>query len=663
MLRFKFILTPLFLAGICGCMLAQLEPRKTSYAIPVSGKSQTEAQNEKIVPGDPVREMPRQGLSHEGPVKSSFQFSKQATVDFSSEAKDYAPKLMLREMPRQRAKKIETYQYPSRKQATAQLKTTSLPPLIKGLSFSGNPFSVSTPNDNDIAVSDSMLISVINTNVYVKNLRTNATLSLKSLAAITSPVNNKHEEFDPKVIYDPNSDRFIIVIMVGVVDTTSKIIVGFSTSNNPSGTWNLYTLPGDALNNGLWSDFPMIAITEKELFLSVNLLYNDSTWQSGFVETIVWQMKKANGYAGTTMASDLHSNIKYNGKPIRNLCPVKGGSKLYSPNMFLISNRNLASQNDTVFLVNITDTIAAPGGTLTAKALVSNQPYYFPADGRQTIATQSLATNDCRNLGAFYENSQIQYVHNTNNPQNNHVTFYHGVIANPQSSNPTVTGYLFPNDSMDFAYPNISYIGDSTADNDAIINFNHTSDKIYPGVSAVRSDGAGNYSPILRIQNGSTYVNLLTGSLERWGDYSGSQRKYDKHGEVWISGYYGASGGAAYPRAHAAWIAQLKRDTVTIDTTSHVAIKENTAGQWSANVFPNPATDLFIVEINLTKPEYLCFELLDARGRQIEVLLRDWVKVKKNVFSFSTRDLNRGIYFLKITGNQGTNNMKKVIVQ
>ena len=121
-------------------------------------------------------------------------------------------------------------------------------------------------------------------------------------------------------------------------------------------------------------------------------------------------------------------NIKFNGKAIRNLCPAKGGKKLHSPNMYFISNRNLANQNDTVFLVNVTDTIGSPSNTVTTKALISNQTYFMPPDGRQPIATESLATNDARNLGAFYENNIIQYVHNTTNTaKNGDSRLYNGV--------------------------------------------------------------------------------------------------------------------------------------------------------------------------------------------------------------------------------------------
>ena len=643
---------------------AQVNTSKNSFAINKTAVVNLETTSENQPSKNTVTEMPKQGLSPTPSNKTHFVHSKRATVNFSALENDFAPSLMVKEMPKQGSKKMVVYNYPSTspKNSLRSSATQSvLPDLVKLQSFAANNWGVSTPNDNDMAISDSgFIVSVINTNIYIRNAVTSSVSPAKTLALFTNPINDKHQEFDPKVMYDPASDRFVLVCLVGSTDSTSKIIVGFTQTNNPNGNWNLYTLPGDPLNYGLWSDYPMIAMTEKELFLSINLLYNDSTWQAGFVETLVWQIKKDNGYSGTALTSDLHSNIKFNGKAIRNLCPVKGGSHLYSPNMQFVSNRNLASQNDTVFLVNITDTIGAPTGTVTVKAMVSDQAYYFPSDGRQTVTSQSLATNDCRNLGAFYENGLIHYVHNTNNPLNNHPTIYYGTISNLQSSSPTVNGFILPNDTMDFGYPNISYAGKSNTDNTAIINFNHSSDKVFTGCSAVRADGLGNFSPILRIQNGTTYVNLLTSNLERWGDYSGSQRKYNSPGEVWMSGYQGRFYSASFPNAHVAWVAQIKTDTSTADLVGIKNIDKSIAN--STSIYPNPARDVFSVEVSINKPEYLSFELIDAQGKLIEVLLRDWVKGKENVFSFNTTGLNKGIYFLKISGNYNTSIVKKIII-
>lgn len=596
--------------------------------------------------------------------QKSFVFKKQATVVLDDIKQDFAPVMMVKEMPKPASEKMVMYNYP---QTFGQYKvsetSSTLPNLALGYSAMGNPWGSSTPNDNDIAISDSgYVMSVVNTNIYVKNVNTGSVSPVKSLAAFTAPVNSKHQESDPKVLYDPKSDRFIFMCFTGFVDTTSKLIFGFSQTNNPSGAWNLYTLPGNPLNNNLWSDYPMLSLTEKELYLSINLLHNDSSWQTGFVETIIWQMKKDSGYAGLPLGAIVHHNIKYAGKAIRNLCPAKGGSKLYKPNMYFISNRNFASMNDTVFLVNVTDTIGAPTNTVTVKALVSNQPYYFPPSGRQpniagtAISTQSLACNDSRALGAFFENNKIQYVHNTKNPINNQVTAYYGVINNVSSATPSATGFIIANDTMDFGYPNISYAGNSSSDNTAIISFNHSSPKVFAGCSAIRADAIGGFSPILRIKNGLRPVDLLSGNEERWGDYSGSQRRYNKPGEVWISGYYGYQYSLIYKNVHAAWIAQIGTDPSIV-----IGVKENEKQESPALIFPNPAQDLISVEFTIAKPEYMSFELYDSQGKLVELLLRDWIKVKENSFQFSLRDVKAGVYFLKITGNNNTSITKKLI--
>jgi hypothetical protein len=248
-------------------------------------------------------------------------------------------------------------------------------------------------------------------------------------------------------------------------------------------------------------------------------------------------------------------------------------------------------------------------------------------------------------------------VHNTKNTLNNQPTVYHGVINSPAAVSPTVTGYIIQNDTMDFAYPNISYAGNSGTDNTSIITFDHSSDKVFAGCSAIRGDGAGNYSPVLRIQNGVTYVDLLGQNQERWGDYSGSQRVYSNPGEVWMSGYYAYTYNGSYPYAHAAWVAQIGLNPIFVTDT-----KKEEQKVAETKLYPNPAKDIFMVELNLPEPEYLTFSIYDAQGKLIDVILRDWIKVVQNVFSFNTQNLGKGIYFLKITG-KNTAITKKVVVE
>ena len=180
-------------------------------------------------------------FSQTAPVKTTFIIKKQAVTNYDSIKKDYSPSILIKEMPVQGPKKKEFYAYPEQQNKSLSSTNLALPSLVLGKNFFGNGFNFGTPNDNDMAISDSgIVVSVINKSIFIRNTKTNVTLPGKSLAAFTTPINNRHEEFDPKVMYDPRSDKFVLVCLVGYVDSTSKIIVGFSQTNSPNGNWNLY---------------------------------------------------------------------------------------------------------------------------------------------------------------------------------------------------------------------------------------------------------------------------------------------------------------------------------------------------------------------------------------------------------------------------------------
>jgi hypothetical protein len=585
----------------------------------------------------------------------SFTLPRKAEITVSAIQQDFFPKLTRLEKPvpggitsnnNLRAGNNEP------KSAGAPLQNTSLDPMGLGQNFFGNAFANGTPNDNDVAISNGgKIISVINSTLFFYDLTTDTTQGTISYSAFTAPLGLAHEEFDPKVMYDPAADRFITVVLNGYTDSTNNVIVGFSQTNDPTGTWNLYSLPGNPLNNTLWTDYPIMALSNNELFITANLLYNDSSWQTGFVESIIWQVNKQSGYSGASLNANLINNITFNNRAIRNLCPVKGGSMLYGPEMFLVSNRNFQTASDTVFLVKVGDTIGGPGFNIDIKQLNLNNQYFMAGDARQQGAHR-FATNDSRILGAFIENNKIQFVSNSKDTASGYTAFYHGIISDPFSATPVATGQVVSDSLLDLGYPNISYAGSSPTDHTAIISFNHVSPTVHAGCSAIKTDGAGNYSPILKIKDGTSYVNLLSGSLERWGDYSGSQRRYNNPGEVWMSGYYGYFGSMA--RKHGAWVAQLLVDAPPASVNEAEV-------QPQVSVYPNPTVEFIQVEFTLTEGKYLHFELYDQSGRRAHLLMRELARPGVNRFSFAVNDLAAGIYFLKIHDGKKDVAVQKVV--
>ena len=582
---------------------------------------------------------------------------KKAIIDFSSVKEDFYTDLQCYEKPVPGGipKKEELSHAKKTKSRQAITQKVSLQDPYLGRNFFGNVFYNSTPNDNDLAVSDSCkIVSVSNTLIYFYDCNKDSALGSQSLSTFSSVLGLPHEEFDPLVEYDPVRDRFVILCLNGFTDSTSNIILGFSQTNNPKGAWNLYTIPGNPKNNGLWTDYPMMSLSHQELFITVNLLYPDSSWQTGFVESVIWQIKKEDGYSGDTLTLMMHDSIAWGGKPIRNLCPARGGSFPYGPNQFFISNRNFAVGCDTIFMIELTDTIGASNQQVLIKQLNTDKQYSFPPDARQ-FSTHKMATNDSRTLGAFYENNKIQYVHNTLDTTTGFCSVYHGVVHNINGL-PSVNGYIINDTVCDLGYPNLSYAGNNSADNSSIINFNHTAPSVNAGCSVVKSDGGGQYSNRVTVKNGTSYVNVLNSALERWGDYSGSQRKYNEPDKIWMNGYYGYY--QNFSRKHGTWIGEI-----SLNPVGGVGIQENSSNEKNLTVYPNPFPEIINIEFETEKNNYLNFVLYDLNGKAVQVLMREYVKQGKHKFSFSTQPLPNQAFLLKIFSNDNSFKLSKKIIK
>jgi len=615
--------------------------------------------------------------------KSSHSpIDKAATVDVGSIKEDWAPVLEHMEMPvpgnedyeqhlmslKQQLPETTDHAGPADRTRGNTNDTTSTP--IQGQGFEGNKYNNGIPNDNDLAISnDSILVSVINSSMYIFDVKKDTLVKDLSLAAFTDTLNLSQNKYDPKVRYDPQEDRFVFVCLNGSTDSTSNIIVGFSNSNDPTGTWNLYALDGNPFQSGHWSDYPMVALNEDELFVTVNLIETGKSWQKGFYQSLVWQIDKEEGYNGQSLTSVTYDNITFGGEPIRNLRPVEGGSSLYGKDgIYFLSNRNFAMTNDTIFLLGVTGSVADSSAEVTVDMLQVTPSYGLAPDGEQAYGGD-LQTNDSRILGAFFENDTIQYVQTSRSQQNGRSAVYHGMIGNV-TGNPTfLNGNIITEDTLDFGYPNISYTALKPGDAEAIINFLHTDSTTKPGSSAVFYNGEGEYSKRITVKEGESFTDLLgniSSSKERWGDYTGSQPVYNNRGTVWIAGSYGkvATDLPSDPNASGTWLAELSHpDTSQPDpTTEQPSVSSLSQKDNRILTYPNPATETVKMEFTSSKTQMVKIRIFDMKGSLVKKLLNTKVKEGGNHLSFSTEPLSDGTYFLVVKGKKGRIQTKKFTV-
>lgn len=500
-----------------------------------------------------------------------------------------------------------------------------------------------TPNDNDFAISNSgLMMSVVNQNVNIFN-DTGKLIMGRTLASISSSLGALNRTYDPRVIYDPEQDRFILVFLQGSSSVDTRIIVGFSKTNDPSKTWSFYTVPGNITKDSSWSDYPILSLSKDELFITINRLKDNTFWKNGFLESYIWQIDKMNGFnSDSILTTKNYNNIQYNGKSIWSICPVKYAHHLEGPGAFFLSHRPSDLSNDSVFVHNISNTIKSGNATLTTKVYKNPVAYGLQPNALQPNG-KKLQTNDARVLSAMMVNGMIYYVGNTIDPNLFSPAVYFGRIEETWTNQPKLFGKIISYDSLDLGYPSISYAGSGqNGDHSCMITFSHVSSKYFPGTSVVYVDRNFNISAPLFVKKGEGSIALLGDTVDRWGDYTGIQMKFNELGVCWLNGSWGTLNGQ-----NRTWIARIQNMDPLLGIKESLLAKE-------FKMYPNPANEEFQVQFEAKEKLLVDLVLCDLHGREIMVMNEDWVKPGTNELRMNTSSLQNGMYIVLLRNHEKT---------
>lgn len=544
-----------------------------------------------------------------------------------------------------RLKKTENNRYLERSE--------DLSPEVKD-GYLGIAIAAGVPNDNSIAVSnDGKVISALNT--WVVLLEENGQiLSTRSLGAFARGALGRLDRFyDPKVLYDPQNDRFILVFLEGNASADSRIVVGFSKTSDPSAEWNFYALNGTPFGGKFWSDYPIVGINEQDLFITVNILRDSVSWQEGFEESVIWQVHKEDGYRGDSLRTSLWSDIAFNNKPVWSICAVQPAEGGVNSDMYFLSVRPADEKNDTVFMHHISDHLLSGRAKFSSQILKSELAYGLPPSAMQPtpLDTPMLQTNDARVLSAVLQNNKIQYVQTTSLPESMRSGILHSVIDDVESR-PVIRSHYIQTDSLELAYPSIAWIGDTDNPQATAITFSHSSEDVLPGTSVIihnrMNEGPSLYSPLFRTKEGDGYIDHpnLHGN-ERWGDYTQVQKRYNKPGEFWLSGTFGND-----LNLYGTWVSALE-----------VSFDLNLGGDVLLNkAYPIPAGRFLTLEFDLKEGDedvLIDFDLINMEGKVVEQFRLGPLNGGYHKKTLSLPILPAGMYVIR--NNYGLANRKIMI--
>jgi hypothetical protein len=517
--------------------------------------------------------------------------------------------------------------------------TAGVTPVV-GFNFLGNTNTGNSPMDNSIAISNNgKIVSVANNSIEFYDANGTITYTNSIEGFFDDPTITV--VCDPVVIYDSGDDRFIFFAQeCSGASANSHLLVCFSQTNDPNGSWWKYKLTGNPANNNTWFDYPKIAVSTNELYITGNSFSNSGT----FKEALLYQIEKSNGYIGASLNWQYWNNITSN--PFT-LLPVSNGQQgNYGPGCYLVATKSAGAS--IIELYDLTDDMSASNEELNHYS-ISTTAYSPAADGNQLGTSRKLDNGECRALSGFYLDGIIHFVFHSD-----YVDGYNGINYNRLNvSTQTNISSNYGLSGFEYSYPSVASFATTINDKSVMIGFGRTGSSIYPEVRVVNCDNNMNWgsSTLVKAGTGCSDYSGDGSKPERWGDYTGMCRKHNNSAAtVWMNGMFGTT---SYN-----WETWISEITGTGGTSGI----DNLSNSDNFILYPNPIYQEFKTEFEIESSSKISIDIYDIQGNLVKTLFSGYASTGKNLFTFNKSNLEIGTYFLTITSNNKVLKNEKIII-
>jgi hypothetical protein len=373
------------------------------------------------------------------------------------------------------------------------------------------------PPDTMGAAGPGHLVSLLNSEFGVFNKTTGAVLQKVSLQSFWGSLGTAAGEpadfpFDTKVLYDTSSARFFAMTLGGTASPNSWILVAVSASSDPTGAWNKWAIDADRDNDVVqsdnWADFPGFGLDGSNLYISANMFSNGNFFQYGKI----WVLPKAQLLSGSpsitwTELTDPPGG-SFNMQPAHTFGAAPAEYFLFEG----FSNRLLMARIDTT---SGTPVWHAP----TAVTIASYTPSNGLPGAPQSGSANTIDTSDTRLLNVVYRAGALWTVHTVQSPGATVKTEVAWYQIDPATSTVLSQGRI-SDPTRWYYYPSIGV----NANGDAAVGMSGSSATEFVGgyYTARRfADPAGTMQSVSLLKAGEqSYFKTLSGTANRWGDYS-----------------------------------------------------------------------------------------------------------------------------------------------
>ncbi len=428
--------------------------------------------------------------------------------------------------------------------------TPSAPALTT--SFNGISYTGSFPPDPVIAAGPTNLVLITNGSVTIRD-KTGTLVASTSLSAFFSSVRASGENtFDPRLLFDTESNRFFLSAVGRIANTTctaglcvSHFFLAISKTSSPatigSSDWFFYafnaTLDG-AIPTANWADFPGLGVDSSVVVLTANLFsFSNSTFQKAKIRILDKSVLIAGGAVTWTdivgMTDPSTGFLSFSLQP---------ALTFGSPGTFFLVSASQTLHSCDFIVWGIVNPLTSP--TLSKLKAAAGGTCDVPPNAPQQGGGTPLDTGDTRPLNAVYRNGSVWAAHSTQaNFGGGNVSAIRWVQIDVSSWPATVSRIqdsTFGADGVWYFYPTIMV----DASNDLAIILARSSTSEFGSAyytSRLGIDAVNTLQPSSLLKAGTAnYLNLDSDGNNRWGDYFGIGLD-PSDGSFWVLGEYAAT--------------------------------------------------------------------------------------------------------------------------
>ena len=234
-----------------------------------------------------------------------------------------------------------------------------------------------TPPDPVMAVGLDHVVSLINRLISVYDKQGNLLDGPTTLREFFG-VPSSFSTFDPLAVYDPFSDRFIVVCTSkDDSQQDSRLYIAFSQTGDATAGWNTYYVDADRGQSGNWADYPSIGIDRNAVYLTANMF----SYSNFFRNVTLYVYDKEDGYAGRSLDNTHLIDVETasGGSPYR-LRPATIEETVSGDVFYLMQGSNSFAGSLNLFRLT-GDRFSSPN--LDASTVPLPSSYSGPGDARQ----------------------------------------------------------------------------------------------------------------------------------------------------------------------------------------------------------------------------------------------------------------------------------------